>query len=127
MVFFAALNAGPDQIPPQSVLFLLSASAICISVACISQKSRPVTMRLIGVILVVAGVGVLFFAPAGPNTNPAPKGLKPMVFAFFLALGGGWLAITGKYPSWGAHGRIFQALEEANSQQKPKRKRPVKK
>jgi len=129
MVFFVAMQSPPDQKPDPKILLLLSAIAICISIACFFRKSRPVTLRLIGIVLLCVGIGGLFMGPPAQNSNK--RQIQAYVFLAGLIAGGGWLAVTGKYPVWGAYGIALAKIEEANSEKKAadevKRKRAKRK
>jgi hypothetical protein len=116
MVFAVAMQSPPDQKPDPKILLFLSAIAMCVSIACFIRKSRPVTLRLIGIVLVSAGIGVFFIGPPDQNSNK--KQIQSYVFFAALAAGGGWLAVTGKYPQWGAFGIAMAEIEKANSKKK---------
>lgn len=103
---------------PDLKLIVIAAIAFCISAACFIPKSRPVTMRLIGAVIVVTVAGALLQS-RDPDSEPLrPRGY---VFAALAAAAGGCLAVTGTYPSWGAYGGAVTKVQEENAR---KRKPP---
>ena len=111
MVFCVAMNRDPLQKPSATVLFIMSGIAFCITAACFVRSSRPVTLRVIGVVLFGIGVFSFFKFSIG---DP-----EELLFRVGLVAGGGWLAVIGKYPWFGAWGCAFESIRE--SQPEPPR------
>jgi len=111
LVFQVALMPLPPP-PTPAMLFTLSACAFCIAIACYSKSSRPVTLRIIGVMVCIAGC----FAVSYELKAKAIGYLALITYAIPMAGGGAWLAITGKYPFWGAYGSMFKMIEKEHKQ-----------
>ena len=105
----------PGQKPDPKSLIVLAAFAFCVSAACFFPSSRPITMRLIGVFLLFSGFMCLYLSVISPDKSTT---IQALIFTTLLGAGGGWLTVTGKYPSWGAGGAYFEFIRIANSKQK---------
>ena len=105
----------PNQQPDPKGLFVLAGFAFCVCFACFFPSSRPITMRLIGVCLLFSGFMCLYLSIISPDKSTT---LQALIFTTLLGAGGGWLTLTGKYPSWGAGGAYFEFIRKANSKQK---------
>jgi hypothetical protein len=98
--------------PNPNALFALSGIAFCISIACFFRRSRRVTLRLIGLVLLAGGVAAII----GMNSEPTGyDSVGSLFFAASLAAGGLWLSVTGQYPRWGAYGKHLAAIERDNA------------
>lgn len=74
------------------------------AMACLWAASRPVTVRLVGLVVFLAFAAYLVDAlVSGP-----PEG-RAEAAAGFVVLGvpAGFVAITGRYPRWGRHAAAF--------------------
>jgi hypothetical protein len=109
LIFVATLNDPAAEGPSPAARFGMSAFALCVATACFFRSSLPVTLRIIGAVVCVFAGWFAYSILAGEKARP---GALP--FAILLAGGGAWLAVTGKYPSWAAHGSAFQKIEESN-------------
>lgn len=106
-VFLGALEPPRPGDPSRALRFMLAAIAGVISVACLIPRSRPVTMRVIGLVLFAGGIFGLFHLNGRPS--------RAIVFDVGLLIGGASLIFTGKYSSFGAHGATFDAIEQSNN------------
>jgi asparagine N-glycosylation enzyme membrane subunit Stt3 len=89
--FMTALD--PSGLPAGALVFYgMAGFCIVIAIACVFPQSHPVTLRLIGAIIFLAYVSDSFHTQ---NLGRA--------FVGFLVWGipSGYLAVMGKYPSWG--------------------------
>lgn len=118
LILLCFIDADP-QPAVQSKLTALSfgaAASFCVTIACWFPRSRSLTMRLIGAMLVYGGM--MIFSPPANVPQQREEPIRRYLFASLLVMGGGYLSVTGKYPSWGLYGEHFKAMEEANSKQK---------
>lgn len=72
------------------VVFLL-----LIAVSCFSQRARPIAVRIIGASVFILFVWYVIGEIGKPSMPRAILGL------LVWGLPGGYVAVTGKYPSWG--------------------------
>ncbi|MEO0378611.1 MAG: hypothetical protein AAF329_29270 [Cyanobacteria bacterium P01_A01_bin.17] len=105
MFFLTALD--PSGLPSGALVFYgMAAVCVIIAVACLFPKSHPVTLRLIGGLILSAYVIYVFDSFQTQNFTRAVVG--------FLVWGlpSGYLAVTGKYPSWGKGAAGFNGAEK---------------
>lgn len=107
--FMTALD--PSGLPAGSNVFYgMTALCITVAIACFFPKSHPITLRMIG--------ATIFFSYADYIIDSFhTQNLVRAIAGFFVwGLPSGYLAITGKYPSWGKVEEVFNA--EQNNKQK---------
>ena len=85
----SGLPAGPLVFYGMALLFVV------IAIACFFPKSHPITLRIIGTVIFIAYV--LYVLDSFHNQNLGRAILGLLVWG----LPSGYLAIMGKYPSWG--------------------------
>lgn len=107
--FMTALD--PSGLPAgASVFYGMTALCVTIAIACFFPKSHPITLRIIG--------ATIFFLYADYVINSfRSQNFGRAIAGFFIwGLPSGYLAIAGKYPSWGRAGEVFNS--EQNNKQK---------
>jgi hypothetical protein len=104
-----ALNPGSFRAGPL-VFYGMSVLCATIAIACFFPQTHPITLRIIGTTIFVAYVVYAVDSFGSKNFGRALLG-----FAIW-GLPSGYLAIAGKYPSWGTGTQAF------NSKSNDKRK-----
>ena len=86
----------------------IAAFFIAIAIACFFPQSHPITLRLIGIIIFAIYVAYVYESFLTQNLSRAVVG--------FLVWGipSGYLAVMGKYPSWGTGSEAFNAKQNKN-------------
>jgi hypothetical protein len=97
-----ALTIGPRLPLGSWPFYLLTVFCLSISVACLSPVSRPITLRLIGSVVFLATAAFVY---SERNSNEWVGTI--LAFAVF-GLPAGYVAVTGRYPSWGEHAAAFE-------------------
>ena len=98
--FITALD--PSGLPAGSLVFYtMAAVCVVIAIACFFPKSHPVTLRLIGAIIFTTYVGYIIDSFQAQNLDRAVAGF------IVWGLPSGYLAIMGKYPSFGNGAKAF--------------------
>lgn len=101
----------PSSLPAGSVTcYGIAAFCMIIAIACFFPQSHPITLRLIGAMIFCTYVAYVSDSFRNQNLSRAIVG--------FLVWGipSGYLAVMGKYPSWGTGAEAFNAKQKANSQ-----------
>jgi ABC-type Fe3+-siderophore transport system permease subunit len=75
--------------------YSLAAFCIVIATACFFPQTHPFTLRLIGIVIFVTYVAYVWDSFHTQNLARAIQGF------LFWGVPSGYLAIVGKYPSWG--------------------------
>jgi hypothetical protein len=92
---------------------ILSAFSGLGAIACLVPASRPVTLRLVGGVVFLACLGYMIeMLLRGPvlGKSRADQSLVNSIFALVaFGLPAGYVAIRGRYPSWGRHASSFGA------------------
>jgi hypothetical protein len=104
----SALN--PVGLPVGAIVFYgMALFCVVIAIACFFPKGHPVTLRIIGIVIFYAYVSYAYDSLHTQNFRRAVGG--------FLLWGvpSGYLAIKGKYPSWGQGAAGFNANQQKNT------------
>ncbi|WP_146138579.1 hypothetical protein [Chamaesiphon polymorphus] len=80
-----------------------------IAMACFFPKGHPVTLRIIGSVILGSYITYVCSSFGTPNFGRSVIGL------FMWGIPSGYLAIKGKYPSWGFGSAGFNANERKNT------------
>lgn len=107
--FVTALD--PSGLPAGAFIFYgMAAFCVVIAIACFFPQSHPITLRLIGIMIFCAYIAYVSDSFRTPNLGRAIVG--------FLVWGipSGYLAVMGKYPSWGTGSEPFNAKQNRNRQ-----------
>lgn len=110
-VGFWMMALDPSGLPAgASVFYGMAAFCVVIAIACFFPQSHPITLRMIGAMIFCAYIGYLHTSFGTQNLSQAMMG--------FLVCGipSGYLAIMGKYPSWGRGSEAFNAKQSKNRQ-----------
>ncbi|MBE9117797.1 hypothetical protein IQ249_18010 [Lusitaniella coriacea LEGE 07157] len=102
---FSAIN--PDSSIPAGppVFYGLAILCFIIAIACFFPKSHPFTLRIIGATICVAYTAYLLDSIGSPNFFRALMG------SFVFGIPSGYLAITGKSPTWDAISEGFKSKQ----------------
>ncbi|MBP0030748.1 hypothetical protein [Roseofilum sp. Guam] len=93
--FMTALD--PSGLPAgASVFYGLAILCIVIAIACLFPQTHPVTLRIIGTVIFCAYIAYVMDSFQTDNLGRAIVGF--MVWG----IPSGYLAVMGRYPSWGA-------------------------
>jgi hypothetical protein len=107
--FITALN--PVGLRGGAIVFYgMAGLCIIIAIACFFPKSHPVTLRLIGAVIFCTYASYVYDA----LQNRADLRLASAGFIFW-GIPSGYLAVMGKYPSWGKGSAGFNAKQHKNS------------
>ncbi|HLO52172.1 MAG TPA: hypothetical protein VK211_27480 [Kamptonema sp.] len=107
--FMTALD--PSGLPAgANVFYGMTGLCVTIAIACFFPKSHPITLRIIG-------ATIFFFYAYYVIDSFRNQNLSRAIAGFFIwGLPSGYLAIAGKYPSWGKAGEVFNS--EPNNKRK---------
>ena len=94
---------GPELPLGATPFYLLATFCILISMACFTPSTRPVALRIIGLVVFVTYVVYAYSCIGQKDFVRALAGL--LVWGF----PGGYVAIWGVYPSWGRGAAAFGA------------------
>jgi hypothetical protein len=97
----AALPNGPAP------LYALAAFCGLIALACLAKDSRPLSIRLLGATVCAVYVWYVLYCVGKPMKTSEANTLKAIVGLVVFGLPGAYAAITGRYPAWGRHSRVF--------------------
>jgi hypothetical protein len=100
---FAVLGALYGDYFPKGAWPFYGLAAFCtlISLACLAPRSRPVALRVIGVV-VFGGFAAYVFSSYGK-----PDCWRALAAFGVFGLPAGYVAVTGKYPRWGKAAAAF--------------------
>jgi hypothetical protein len=127
--------AAGDAFPPLTLYATGGLAVFCGlgAIACFSQASHPITIRIIGGIIFASSrlyvVDQAFEATQMPQRNQAanpanfrgarlsrPSLINSLMFFGLIGLPSGYAALRGGYPSWGMHARAFGSDEKRRSE-----------
>ncbi len=91
--FMTALDSSGLPADPHT-FYGLAAVCVIIAIACLSPKSHPITLRMLGTIIFCGYMGYVGDSIHNGNFGQALLGLV------FCGLPAGYLAIKGNYPTW---------------------------
>ena len=102
MCFLAVLDTS--GLPAGPIVFY-GLSAICgiVAIACLFPKSHSVTLRLIGI--VIFGTYIFYAFDSFQTRNF----VRAIIGFLVWGLSSGYLAIAGRYPSWGTAEKGFKS------------------
>jgi hypothetical protein len=105
---YVGISLGP-QCPYGATPFnVIAAFCGILSLACLVKSSRALTLRLLGAAVCGAYVwGVYLFVTAQGHVAIADVIKVILGFAVF-GLPAAYVAITGTYPKWGEHSKVFR-------------------
>ena len=109
------------QLPAGGTPFYgMAAFCAVISLACFSNKSQPVTLRIIGAILCCS-----YFVYAVDSFGSSNFVIAVIGF-IVIGVPGGYLMIVGKYPQWGEGSSAFSSRSSRGSSRRKnnRRKKP---
>jgi hypothetical protein len=129
--------AAGDAFPPQAMYGLGALGVFCGlgALACFSQASHPLTIRILGgavfavSLMYVVGQATGTAPPPPPRPQPAnavearlqrrssPSLVNSLLFFGLVGLPSGYAALMGRYPGWGSHARAF-----SGGKKKPERR-----
>lgn len=92
--YMTAVNPGSVRAAP-IVFYGMSLFCIVIAIACLAPKSHPLTLRVIGAVI------FLVFASGLYSDFQTQNWRKAMMGFIVWGLPSGYVAIVGRYPSWG--------------------------
>ena len=112
---FAAIGAMSGESAPSGPLISYATAAFCalIALAALSEASRPISLRLIGLVVFATSVwfvGATWTADGAPGDGGArPRPTLRNALAGFCALGlpAAYVMIFGRYPTWGRGSGAF--------------------
>src|SRR5262245_8717149 len=78
-----------------------------LGVACLVPSSWPVTLRVVGGLLVVQAAWMLYQDLTDPQAD-ARQMWRGIGFFLVVGLPGGYVAIFGAYPIWGLYARVLR-------------------
>lgn len=110
-VGFLIMALDPSGLPAGALAFYgMAAFFIVIAIACFFPKSHPITLRLMGAMIFCAYVAYAFGSFQTQNFGRAIVGL------IVCGMPSGYLAVSGKYPSWGRGAEAFNGKSHKNRQ-----------
>jgi hypothetical protein len=93
-------------------------AAVCgvVALACLVKGSRPLTVRLVGAAVCGQYVWYVVGIMGDPLLVAQPTNIVKAVLGLIVfGIPGAYVAITGRYPSWGRHAHVFRG-DETNGQ-----------
>jgi hypothetical protein len=107
---FVATGAVAGENLPSGRLPFYVIGAFCgiIALACLSRRSRPITLRILGASICAAYVWYVLDEWGKPvRLEQTNNVVKAIVGLIIFGLPGAYLAITAKYPVWGKWSHAF--------------------
>jgi tellurite resistance protein TehA-like permease len=74
---------------------------LTVAILCLFPRTRPVTLRIIGFVILALCIAFLMTGPSGEDLYRAIGAL------IIFGLPSAWILVTGKYPLWGADAEAF--------------------
>ncbi len=105
-ISFLMTAIDPNGIIENDIIaYGMSAFCFVIATACFFEQSRPITLRLIGLIIFIASISYVINSFQSQNF--------PQAIICFLVWGipSGYITIMGKYPSWGKATQVFNSKQ----------------
>jgi hypothetical protein len=105
--FITALD--PSGLPAGAAVFYgMAAFCVIIAIACFFPKTHPITLRIIGTMICLAYFAYVLDSIRNQNL------VRAMVGFIIWGIPSGYLAIMGKYPSWGGGSQGLNAKQNSS-------------
>ena len=88
--------------------YALAIFCVLIAVACLIRRSQPITLRILGVVVLIA---YTWYVVDGSDV------LRALVGLVVFGLPAAYVVVTGKYPSWGKASAAFRGSRARNGEQ----------
>lgn len=106
--FITALN--PEGLPMGAAgFYAMAVLFVIVAIACFFPKTHPFTLRIIGTVIFCGYAAYAYDSFQTQNFSRAIKGF------IFWGIPSGYLAIMGKYPSWGKASAGLNGKQQKNS------------